>query len=808
MQVSQVNDHITHAVIGGGQSIEFGISNSAEFFNILSSTLYKDQILAVVREVLCNANDAHIEAGVQDTPVEITLSQDKFVIRDFGKGIHRDDIGPIYGTYGNSTKKNDGTQTGGFGLGCKAPFAYTDHFEVISMHDGVKTIYNMSKSSGQTMGKPSIVPIASFPTTETGLQVTIKIKPTDYYRFTELIHRIIRNGDMNMKVNGSLVHKLGFDSTKSNYMVTNDGTILQQRSRIMVRYGNVIYPVDATGIKNAPAILEHLNSLDSYDIVFQAPPHSIAVTPSRESLSMQDHTINTLNKLFEGYIRLLNTKFNVICSGFAENSVKEAVKEKNISELLSKSESLPGTQPASSDDFNKLFDMASIARKYMSLRYPAGLDFRKKDIKLRLEEMAKAGLIKRGLAQTFIKDMDNVDSKSHWTSRNKSTWFQRRLVKPLLTKLMASGLDHKRLYTYDSNIHDAPSSYSGKMPIVPAIKAKPHHLFTTLPYLRNIVVISASQKDVWNRAKRHKVFEELGHSDGFFFYHAPLKQTEKDKSIQFFKDQGMQVVDLTVRQEWEEEPVVMPKVVREKKPPKKGITALSCVAHPDMHKVMLGNAQDEDAVRIENPEFVVLVSFNKDTSQYLLPNWDQKTSAIIVKLWGDKGGITNSPVTVHKWKEKGAKVFADYVNTKVVEYIKNSATIKEYWAFKPQRLHEKVHYDLQPMINVLYENNATAALFNIKNNLTDEDKLYLSLWEFMTNSAGRRYDHQRTPEVNALMVELDKIPLDPANDDVIKKFQNNKLLKLIDVRHFNNIMMDAASSEAKKALEVLVLVLN
>lgn len=57
MQVSQVNDHISHAVIGGMAPINFSISNSAEFFHILSSTLYSDQILAVVREVLCNAWD-------------------------------------------------------------------------------------------------------------------------------------------------------------------------------------------------------------------------------------------------------------------------------------------------------------------------------------------------------------------------------------------------------------------------------------------------------------------------------------------------------------------------------------------------------------------------------------------------------------------------------------------------------------------------------------------------------------------------------------------------------------------------------
>ena len=43
MQVTHTDDHITHAVIGGGQTIDFGISNNAEFFHILSSTLHTNQ---------------------------------------------------------------------------------------------------------------------------------------------------------------------------------------------------------------------------------------------------------------------------------------------------------------------------------------------------------------------------------------------------------------------------------------------------------------------------------------------------------------------------------------------------------------------------------------------------------------------------------------------------------------------------------------------------------------------------------------------------------------------------------------------
>lgn len=280
MQVTQQNEFITHAVIGGKQSIEFGISNSAEFFNILSSTLYKDQILAVVREVLCNAWDAHIEAGCTDRPVQVTLDSDKFTIKDFGKGIHHDDMGLIYGTYGNSTKKNDGKQTGGFGLGCKAPFAYTDHFEVTSCHAGTKTIYNLSKSSAQAQGKPGIIPIASFPSDESGLTVSIRIKPTDRNRFSDLIKRIVHNGDMNMTLNGEQLDVLGFDTSKGNYLVLLSGNTLDNETRIMVRYGNVIYPIDnAKEIQQQYGrIVAYLNSLNksyrNYQIIFQAPPHS------------------------------------------------------------------------------------------------------------------------------------------------------------------------------------------------------------------------------------------------------------------------------------------------------------------------------------------------------------------------------------------------------------------------------------------------------------------------------------------------------------------------------------------------------
>lgn len=819
MQVSQVNGHITHAVIGGGEAIEFGISSSAEFFNILSSTLYKDQILAVTREVLCNANDAHIEAGCTGTPFEITLTEDKFIVRDFGKGIHKDDIGPIYGTYGNSTKKNDGKQTGGFGLGCKAPFAYTDHFEVISCHEGIKTIYNMSKSSGQTMGKPGITPIASFPTPETGLQVTIKIKNRlDYTRYMKLVRRIVHNGDMNVKLNGEQLDRLGFDSNKTNYMLTAEKDILDVQSRVMVRYGNVIYPIDgATGINSKySTILQHLDQLTGgsyssrlvYCIVFQAPPHSIAVTPSRESLSMQDHTVNTLNSLFQGYLDLLNVKFKVICDTYAEKSVKTAIQAKDIPELLNKEERLPGSKNVEQDALLQMFDMGSIASRYMQMHYPSGTEFRKEDIKRRIVALYEDGFIPRGLHTTFLKAMEHIHGNRNLRGRStwgKTDWLQRRIVKPVISKAVAAGLDRNRLYVYDHNVINAPASWQAKAALTLATSAQPTHLFHTLPYFRNIIVLTASMKDIWDRAKRHTVFQERGVFDGFLVYHTSMKTKDKEDALAFFKQRGMAVVDLTVRQVWEAVPVVYAKVNTPKKPPRIGIPILSSVLIGS--RINLHLAMEDNVTLTQNPEFIVHISTNKDVNRHILPEWDEETSKLIVKHWGDKGAAVNNSKTIDKWVGKGVKMFKDYVKAKVLDHMSTSATIKEYWAFKPDRLHAKLGNYQSGLLDAIYKNKSACAVFGIKNNLTDEDHMMLTLWAYMLNETHR---YSRPEEIQKILIDLDSIPLDPINDAVVAKFKNNPLLPLIDPDGFNRIMIsnDPASPTAIKAIEILVAALN
>ena len=797
MQVSHQNDHVTNAVIGGKQAIEFGISNSAEFFNILSSTLYKDQILAVVREVLCNAWDAHIEAGCTDRPVQITLTDTEFTIKDFGKGIHQDDMGLIYGTYGNSTKKNDGNQTGGFGLGCKAPFAYTDHFEVVSSHAGIRTIYNLSKNSAQAMGKPGITPITSFPSDESGLTVKIRIKAQDARRFRELIQRIAYNGDMNMQLDGKQLTTLDFDVSQQNFLLTRE-CFLDAHPRIMVRYGNVIYPVESSGNEVAfSAICAHLDKLGGtrhpFCIVFQAPPHSIAVTPSRESLSMQEHTVRTLGTLFKGFLDALDTEFKVACLQYSEEIIHEAAKANRVDELLKREEAIPILKRAEVE--LRIADFNTMAKTYLQNNYPKGLAYRKEDITKRLEIMVQNNLLDRGKVQSFLRELKGVQKECsgihNWhTIIEKNSWLQRKILAPLLCKLEKNGLPTKQLYTCNpEDSYWQANKQDNSAPLVPATKASPRHLLTTLPYLRNIVVLTTRRADLTERAYKHPVFKAAGGYYGYLVYVVGRKKGEIEAARQFFTQEGMKVADLTLSDAPERE------ASRPRKAAKKGVAKLSSILN--RYGLDTSQSMQEDVERTEHPEFIAQVSTRQGISTRTFGCWSPVNAQRIVRLFGDKGAVTHITATFDRWRGKGVPSLDIYVQEKVCKYLLNNPRIEAHWTNHRSHIGETHHQ----LLDVIYGNKHLAKEFGLSNNpLTNEDQAYLELWkELMVRC---RYSYETVKEMKEVSEWLKSIPPSPAVLALGAKLTSSRL-SMLDVGEFQDAITHASPTELPELVTLL-----
>lgn len=171
----------------------FGISldNQAFLMRILRDTLYTDKILAVLREYSANAWDAHVEAGIPEVPIKVTLPTElepRLIIRDFGLGLSEEGIFHHYTQYGDSSKRDSDDAVGLFGIGCKSGFAYGDSFTITSYHEGEKKVYVASLDQDD-MGDITLMSVSPCGD-ETGIEIKIAVRPHDVGAFRSRAQRL------------------------------------------------------------------------------------------------------------------------------------------------------------------------------------------------------------------------------------------------------------------------------------------------------------------------------------------------------------------------------------------------------------------------------------------------------------------------------------------------------------------------------------------------------------------------------------------------------------------------------------------
>lgn len=327
MEISDNNKHQTSVVLNGTtQSMK--ISATADFFHNLSDTLYTDKPLAVAREVMCNGWDAHTANNEPNKPIIITREGTQFSFKDFGLGIPHEDFLDIYGTYGLSTKVQDENQTGGFGLGCKSPFALVDVFTVTSINDEIKTIYAINKNSVEE-GKPGITLLTSLPSEEpSGITVTFDLNDNITANLLdEAIELVAKNSKQKCDYIVDGIYSINSKNSKQIKLNYYDELQILPDSEdnhiLKVRYGNVIYPVEvhlpsvdnieeyidtdplAYSLSKLIYLIHELSNRNVsinrgtchsmfLNFFLDASPNSISVVPSREALSMSKKTIKHL----------------------------------------------------------------------------------------------------------------------------------------------------------------------------------------------------------------------------------------------------------------------------------------------------------------------------------------------------------------------------------------------------------------------------------------------------------------------------------------------------------------------------------
>ncbi len=282
------------------------IADSPAMFDILYNRLYTNKELAIVRELITNAWDSHCRAGSAMTPIDVHLPtslEPWLTIRDYGVGLSPEAIDMLF-DYGSTDKNHSNDEIGGFGLGSKSPFCYTDQFSVISVKDGHRHVFTAFLRED---GRPGSTHWFSEATDEpTGLEVSVNIDNTMAHgRFEGALQRL-----WPYLPTAPHVNKKSFEPPEQEHLFDVDGLDAPIQRAVLrkqdyheadVRFiqGIVPYPVSFHEL-DIPhnSLIQHLRRGSSaYDVWLDVG--TLEITASRESLSLSDTTKAEARRILE-----------------------------------------------------------------------------------------------------------------------------------------------------------------------------------------------------------------------------------------------------------------------------------------------------------------------------------------------------------------------------------------------------------------------------------------------------------------------------------------------------------------------------
>ena len=272
------------------ETTNYGVdaSNLPLLFQLLRTNLYSDLHGSIIREYASNVIDSHTESGKPDTMGEIEWIPSsrmfgvdcQLIIRDFGVGLSPDRMKNIFGNYLSSTKRGDNEAIGGFGLGSKVAFAYTDSFSVQTVYNGWKYRYLCYIDDTQ-LGAISLLvdPVETTEGNGTEIIIPIKEENEDYTHFQEAISKQLAY----------------FTSIRYKGFQMPDPVILFENADCMVKatppvpelhvvLGNVAYQIDFKAIGFTDQYAMNNNGFNTCGIGLKFGIGELQPTMSRESL--------------------------------------------------------------------------------------------------------------------------------------------------------------------------------------------------------------------------------------------------------------------------------------------------------------------------------------------------------------------------------------------------------------------------------------------------------------------------------------------------------------------------------------------
>jgi len=305
-------------------TINFGIKSPEIIFDILCNKLYKNPLKVMIQEYMSNARDSHREANCRDKPIIIKLPtyvENTLQIEDRGVGISPDRIKNVFVFLGESTKNQNNNETGGFGVGAKVAWAYTDSFTIYTIYDNIKYTY-LAYIGNNSVGQLDLLYKEKNCNEENGTIIEVAIKPKDF----DNVKRFILQTSHFWRVKPIIKNESSFKYQNNNIYRTNDLTLvfhdgyndryddgyLKNRYSINVVVDGIVYE----NIRlNETDLYSHFNIPTYFALYVDFKIGELDIAVNRENLQYTDKTIScikekikyNLNKAKEDIINFINS---------------------------------------------------------------------------------------------------------------------------------------------------------------------------------------------------------------------------------------------------------------------------------------------------------------------------------------------------------------------------------------------------------------------------------------------------------------------------------------------------------------------
>ena len=323
---------ICTSVSAGVNEMTFSVDEEDQgfIFEMLRSKIYSDPIAAICREIASNSRDANREMMKGHVPVEIGIRKEHAMngdsslhlyFKDSGPGISPSRMANVFCKYAKSTKRDDDSMTGGFGLGAKTPFAYSDAFTIITVVDGIEYMYTayIDESRRGRIGK-----LNETASTESNCTtIMIPIRPNDRKKFEREIIKYTGYWE----VPPTLVD---FYENTTYGMHTKSSDVLLKSGRTVIVYDanynshfssacvllvdGIPYSCDITQCETYKNAGQHSN-IKNKVIVIHAATGEVDLAVNRESLNYTQTTLDFIQKIMLELTAEFGSKIEFLISG-------------------------------------------------------------------------------------------------------------------------------------------------------------------------------------------------------------------------------------------------------------------------------------------------------------------------------------------------------------------------------------------------------------------------------------------------------------------------------------------------------------